>query len=314
MRSTKAKKKLIIAIIAGLCAALTVLNAFNSMNEKMKMQQEQIAKQSSLILELRQNMGAGSSITLGTNRQQGYVVAAKEIASGTKITEDMLEITSSDVQTENTFPDKLAVVGKIALKTIYKGQMIRISDVMESEFSRNRLAAGMRAITIPVSNIQGLASYIKVGTHVDVLSTAKTKDSEPGLILQNVKIVSLEAPQGAKDDTIVSALNASGVTLEIPASASVRLVNAMQDGKLLFVTRGANDQNIVPVTRKRVKTSSNTSNIPANLPNLPQISSIGTLSDKSDDLPAPAKPSAAPQAKVEMIQAGVRSEVTFGGG
>jgi Flp pilus assembly protein CpaB len=74
----------------------------------------------------------------------------------------------------NVFTDPYKVVGRIAKQTLYPGEPIFAQKVSGSNTKGGLPAlipAGMRAITISVSEVKGVAGFVKPGDHVDVLST-----------------------------------------------------------------------------------------------------------------------------------------------
>ena len=80
------------------------------------------------------------------------------------------------------------VLGKIAAQDILAGKIVTNEDILAMSENSLNIPSGMRAITIPTSLIQGLASYIYIGSKIDLISIK----SPPEFIAQNIKIIALE--------------------------------------------------------------------------------------------------------------------------
>jgi Flp pilus assembly protein CpaB len=173
----------------------------------------------------------------------------------------------------------------------------------------------MRALTIPIEYIQGLASYITTGTKVDIVSATKSETKESNLIVQNVEVVSFEMQTRVGGDTGTPPVNSiSAVTFQIPAAAIPKVVEAVVKGKIQIATRNNADkeQITVAVKPKPITTSFNAPPIKA-LP-LPYPTSTFSLPPlNASDLPMPAAPpkKAKPVKKVEFIQANVKTDLSF---
>jgi pilus assembly protein CpaB len=78
----------------------------------------------------------------------------------------------------STFTDPYKVVGRIAKQTLYPGEPIFAQKVSGSNTKGGLTAMipdGMRAVTISVTEVKGVAGFVKPGDHVDVLTTFDVK-------------------------------------------------------------------------------------------------------------------------------------------
>ncbi len=104
------------------------------------------------------------------------VVAAKSIPEHITITEDM--VTISSVPEEALHPDALTsldkVVGGISRSEIINGEQILSGRIATEDIKATlsyQIPDNMRAMTIPVGEVSGVANYIDVGDKVDILAT-----------------------------------------------------------------------------------------------------------------------------------------------
>lgn len=168
------------------------------------------------------------------------VVAAKSIPEHIKITEDMLKIES--IPTDAVHPDAIVsldkIVGGISKSEILNGEQVLSGRVVIDETDGTLsywIPEDMRAITIPVNEITGVANYVDVGDKVDILATyqmeVKQPDGEEKDIpftytqLQNIEILALGGLKPKGD----------AGTIQQPASLTL-LVNPSQAEVLAFAT------------------------------------------------------------------------------
>ena len=111
------------------------------------------------------------------------VVAAKSIPAHVKITEDMVVISS--IPTDAVHPDTVLtldkVVGGISRAEIINGEQILSGRIVLDDKAGTLsywIPENMRAITISVSQVSGVANYIAVGDKVDILVTYDTNMKE----------------------------------------------------------------------------------------------------------------------------------------
>lgn len=187
MRANKNRKKVIIAVIAGALPAIGVFNMINS-------QKSQIDQ---LTVQLSQAQAAASSKPIAAPTQQvdlneTTILAKKDIKAGELITIDKIERTQyrkTDLP-QNYFNNENFVLGKIASQNILQGKIITSDDILNVDPNLLNIPPGMRAITIPSTYFQGLASYMYAGAKVDIISVPAK--GSPEFIAQNVKIIAME--------------------------------------------------------------------------------------------------------------------------
>lgn len=287
MRSGQNKRKVFIAIIIAGIAASAVYLLFQDLNNKLDLQGQMLFQQNKVISSL--NKGKKSK-NATKSKKYNFIVAKQDIKKGEKLTSEMLNIKEYSVDMPGAYSKISDILNKISIKDIKEGNVITSMDFVERSFENGYIPKGMRIITIPINFVQGVASYIKVGSKVDVISAQNNKTSEPDYILQNVEVVALEPLKTVKQDGEITAVQASSISLQIPALKASKVVNAMQNGKIHFISRGMSDNSILQNREPEIKPLSE----PPELLALPEPA-----------IPEPERES------VEMIQANIKSEITF---
>ena len=103
------------------------------------------------------------------------------------------------------------------------------------------LQEGMKAVTVRVNDVEGVAGFVLPGDHVDVLMTRNTDKNATttDLVLQNIRVLAVDqiADNAADKPTVARA-----VTLEVDTGAAQRLSLAATAGALSLALRKAGEQ------------------------------------------------------------------------
>jgi pilus assembly protein CpaB len=99
---------------------------------------------------------------------------------------------------------------------------------------------GMKAVTVRVNDVEGVAGFVLPGDRVDVLLTrhGEKEASSSDVVLQNVKVLAIDqiADERAEKPVVVKA-----VTLEVDTISAQKLALAAAAGNLSLVLRKAGD-------------------------------------------------------------------------
>jgi len=159
-------------------------------------------------------------------------------------------------------------VVKIAGDAFPKGGYAKVEDVLDRPVVSNilleeaildgRLAAkgsglglaptipvGMRAVTVRVNDVAGVAGFVLPGMRVDVLVTGRPPSGEGDMtttVLQNVLVLS--AGQTIQPDARGQAIQAPSVTLLVNPAEAETLTLAGNDGHIQLILRNSSDQTI----------------------------------------------------------------------
>jgi pilus assembly protein CpaB len=100
---------------------------------------------------------------------------------------------------------------------------------------------GMKAVTIRVNDVDGVAGFVLPGDHVDVLVTRQQQEKNPGntdVVLQNIRVLAIDQ---LADDASDKPMVAKAVTLEVDTIAAQRLHLAGSVGALSLALRKAGE-------------------------------------------------------------------------
>jgi pilus assembly protein CpaB len=101
------------------------------------------------------------------------------------------------------------------------------------------LSEGMRAVTIRVNDVEGVAGFVLPGDRVDVALTRQAeKSGTTDVVLQNVKVLAID--QTADERTDKPSI-ARAVTLEVDTASAQKLALASAIGTLSLMLRRAGD-------------------------------------------------------------------------
>ena len=146
------------------------------------------------------------------------------------------------------FRDQESVIGKIAAQAIYPGEILLQGRVVE-HLGGSTLAAviepGMRALSVAVNEVIGVAGFLLPGNRVDVLATKKAGNQgvKASTLLQDIKVLAVDQTSSTdKNDPVV----VRAVTLEVNPQQAEILIKATQEGKVQLSLRNPLDE--IPVT------------------------------------------------------------------
>ncbi|MEA3411733.1 MAG: Flp pilus assembly protein CpaB [Pseudomonadota bacterium] len=191
----------------------------------------------------------------------GVVVAAVEIPFGQKIESAQLKQIAwpSGELPEGALVSLDDAEGKIANQTIFPGELVlqsRIVDHAGGSTLSAIISPNMRAVTVRVNDVLGVAGFLLPGNRVDVLaSRTVNRKAQTRTILENIKVLAVDQTASPdKDKPIV----VRAVTLEASPKQAEKLVKATQEGTVQLALRNPTDDTklakaeppVKPVVRK----------------------------------------------------------------
>ena len=199
-----------------------------------------------LVREVVQTMAAASGRAgmVGT-----IVVARKAVPFGAPLTADNLQEVpwrSAD-PLEGSFATVNDVVKdgrRLALLSLQRNEPVlssRVTGPNQRSTLSTQLDDGMRAVTIRVDEVRGVAGFILPGDRVDVISTRGEEGQGSGayadVLLQNAKVLAIDQLADERQDKPTVA---RAVTLELNVQESQKVVLAQGVGRLSLALRQAN--------------------------------------------------------------------------
>jgi pilus assembly protein CpaB len=181
-----------------------------------------------------------------TDPGQLVVVAAMEIPFGTKIEARHLNTISlpRDAAVGNHFTKTDDVVGLIALQKIISGEIL-LKERFADRAAGSTLAAivkpDMRAVTVRVDDVVGVAGFLMPGNHVDVVAAhVENQRAQTRTVLHDINVLAVDQTASTdKDQPVV----VRAVTLEVTPKQAEALVKAREEGKIQLTLRNPLDKN-----------------------------------------------------------------------
>jgi pilus assembly protein CpaB len=107
------------------------------------------------------------------------------------------------------------------------------------------IPVGMRAVTVRVNDVAGVAGFVLPGMHVDVLVTGSAGETTmTNTVLQNMLVLS--AGKDLQPDAQGNAMPTPTVTLMARPSEAETLTLANSQGQIQLVLRNSSDQEVAP--------------------------------------------------------------------
>lgn len=188
------------------------------------------------------NRWVASQIGVADKKEGAHVVAAAmEIPYGTKVEARHLKYVEvpEGVSPAGAVTQIEDVEGSVATVGIARGEIL-IGDRFARHETGSTLAAlvgeNMRALTVRVNDVIGVAGFLLPGNRVDVLSARKSNDRRAvtETILRNIKVLAVDqsASTERNEPVIVRA-----VTLEMTPDEAETLVKARTEGDIQLTLR-----------------------------------------------------------------------------
>ena len=214
---------LAIAVVIGIFAVILANSYFSGVDQR----NEQLAKQQAVVQ---------------------IVVATQPLEFGTKLTPQNIRLQNFPASSVpegafRTLPDALKD-NRVALRPIVVNEPVLANNVSGTD-GRATLAAllpdGMRATSVSVDAVRGVAGFVLPNTMVDVLLTRKIagdgagpEDLRSDVILENVQVLAMD--QNASDKTDKPKVSRTA-TLAVSLHDAQRLTIAQKVGTLSFALR-----------------------------------------------------------------------------
>ncbi|MCS7157275.1 MAG: Flp pilus assembly protein CpaB [Blastocatellia bacterium] len=179
------------------------------------------------------------------------VVAAVKLGLGTQIKAEQVSLAEwpESLLPRGNFTEVEKLVGRVTIAEIFPGEPI-LETRLAPEGSAAGLPAiippGMRAMTVKVDEVIGVAGFVAPGTYVDVVGTVVEGTGQNAIsrvILQNVKV--LASGQRMETQKDGQAIEVKTVTLQVTPEEAEILALASNAGKLQLVMRNTVDREMV---------------------------------------------------------------------
>jgi len=190
---------------------------------------------------------------------QEVVVAAKQLPVGVTVKPDDIKIAKFPVVAfpKGGFSKPEEVIDRPVVSNILLDEPL-LDGRLAARGSGHGLApvipVGMRAVSVRVNEVVGVAGFVLPGMHVDVLVTGRPPSDGSATmtttVLQDITVLS--AGQTIQSDPRGQAINAPVVTLLVTPDQAEILTLAGNEARIQLVLRNAADTGIVATTGRRI--------------------------------------------------------------
>ncbi len=181
---------------------------------------------------------------------QAVVVAAADLSLGTELKKEDLTVVNFPVGTApaGTFSKPADVIGRGLVAPMVKNEPLLPGKLASKEAGAGLppiIPEGMRAVSVRVNEVIGVAGYVLPGTRVDVVATAnpssQPSDMTSKLILSNVQVLTA-GTRLEQDQEKGKPMQVTVVTLLVYPDQAERLALASTEGKIQLALRNPLDQ------------------------------------------------------------------------
>src|SRR5437764_2899759 len=181
---------------------------------------------------------------------QPVVVAAAELPLGAELKKEDLAIANfPDGQApEGSFTRVADIIGRGVVTPLVKNEPVLKGKLASKEAGSGLppiIPDGMRAVSVRVNEVIGVAGYVLPGTRVDVLATAtptsQQQDTTSKVILSNVQVLTAGTRMD-QDQEKGKPVQVTVVTLLVYPEQSERLALASTEGKIQLALRNPTDK------------------------------------------------------------------------
>jgi pilus assembly protein CpaB len=181
------------------------------------------------------------------------VVAAERIAVGTRLTANHLKVVAWPERTPvaGAFADPKELVDRGVIATLAPNEPITDTKVAVPGVGAGlppMIPAGMRAMSVKVNEVIGVAGFVLPGTRVDVLVTVREDGTEGGrqhpmsrTVVSNTEVLTAGTRYDEEEAKEGKAIKSTVVTLAVLPADAERIALASAEGKISLALRNPLD-------------------------------------------------------------------------
>jgi pilus assembly protein CpaB len=191
-----------------------------------------------------------------TTPTRPVVIATTDLQVGAEIAADDLRTIAWPANSvpEGAFTQTSEVIGRGLILPVVRNEPVLPSKLASKEEGSGlppAIPPGMRAMSVRVNEVIGVAGYVLPGTHVDVLATAsptqQPNDMTSKVVLTNVMVVTAGTKLEQSSDK-GKPVAVSVVTLLVTPEQAERLTLASTEGKIQLALRNPLDKTAPPTS------------------------------------------------------------------
>ena len=176
------------------------------------------------------------------------VVARHAMPVGTRLTEQDLKLVvwPSDTPIAGSFASIDEVNGRAVISAVLENEPIvepRLAPLKAGAGLPPVIEPGMRAISVKVDEVVGVAGFVVPGTRVDVLATVRpaTQEEITRVVVSNVTVLAAGTRYDQQDAKEGKAIRSSVVTLMVTPEDAERVALAQTRGTIILTLRNPLD-------------------------------------------------------------------------
>ena len=195
------------------------------------------------------NMMQAAPAPSGNMATQAVVVAAADLELGTALKKDDLKVVQfpQGAAPEGSFTSAADLVGRGLIVPMVKNEPVLSAKLASKEAGAGLppvIPEGMRAVSVRVNEVVGVAGYVLPGNRVDVVATASPTDSRSDttskVVLSNVQVLTA-GTRMEQSDAENKPMQVTVVTLLVNPEQAERLALASTEGKIQLALRNPLD-------------------------------------------------------------------------
>ena len=181
---------------------------------------------------------------------QPVVVASADLPLGTELKKEDLTVVNFPVggAPEGSFAKPADIFGRGLIVSMVKNEPVLAAKLASKEAGAGLppvIPEGMRAVSVRVNEVIGVAGYVLPGTRVDVVATGspngQPQDATSKVVLSNVQVLT-SGTRMEQDQEKGKPMQVTVVTLLVYPEQSERLALASTEGKIQLALRNPLDQ------------------------------------------------------------------------
>jgi len=187
------------------------------------------------------------------------VVAALDIPYGHTIEQRHLKVVNlpTDVAPANSYRAPEELVGKVSTDIMLPDEIIRVervSDHLEGATLAALIEPNMRAFTVRVDDVVGVAGFLLPGNKVDVIASRKIKRQSRVItetVLKDIRVLAVDqTARTEKNEPVV----VRAVTLEVTPRQAEKLAKARGEGSIQLTLRNpVEEQQVAAKPKPKIK-------------------------------------------------------------
>lgn len=244
------------------------------------------------------------------------VVAAEPVQLGSRLESHQLKMVPwpKGAPLQGSFSSVEEVIGRGVIVPMLANEPIMESKLAPTEAGAGMTSAipeGMRAVSVKVNDVIGVAGFVIPGSRVDVIAIGSPDDSGDNevskVILENVEV--LAAGQNIERDVNGKPVNVQVVTMMVTPEDTQKLALATLDGRIQLALRNPMDlEQANPDPFKKASLYEGPSSAPPPIVYQPPVRRVA----KPEPRPEPVVEQPKPKVfNVELIQGAERKNLSF---